>query len=150
MRLGTTAADFPDSLVPAGTIAAYLATQYRFWGARPLVLIIGQANDELRALYRDRGLASAAVITAWNPYGAPLPADENHSAQARLVARLDRLGLAHEPGHGADPAGKWAAEDSRLVLGVDLEAAAAFGRDLGQNAIVWAGADAAPRLVMLR
>jgi hypothetical protein len=147
---GVTLADFRGSAVPRETIAAYLAAEYRFWGDRPLVLRIGQASGDLAAVYRDRGAASGAVITAWNPRGVLRAPSDNHAAQAALIARLDALGLAHDPGHGADPAGAWSPEDSRLVLGVDRGAAAALGRDFGQNAIVWADHDAAPNLLMLR
>ena len=150
MKLGVTLSDFAGSVVRAETIAAYLATEYRFWGDRPLVLIIGRPSKDLAALYRDRGVSSAAVITAWNPRGHLRSATDNHAAQAALIARLDALGLAHAPGHGADPAGAWTPEDSRLVLGIDRARAAALGRDFAQNAIVWADADAVPKLLMLR
>jgi hypothetical protein len=36
------------------------------------------------------------------------------------------------------------------VLGMALDAAQEVGRRYGQNAIVWAGADAVPELVLLR
>jgi hypothetical protein len=60
------------------------------------------------------------------------------------------LGLAHEPGQGADPAGVWAPEDSRLVFGIGWEAAARLAVDFAQNAMVCMGADAVPKLLMLR
>ncbi len=149
-RLGVALADFAGSAVPAATIAAYLAAEYRFWGERPLVLRIGRASHDLAAVCRDREVSSAAVITAWNPRGLIVSPGDNHAAQAALIARLDALGLAHEPGQGADPDGVWAPEDSRLVFGVDRQAAAGLAADFDQNAIVWMGADAVPKLLMLR
>ncbi len=149
-RLGATLADFAGSAVPAETVAAYLAAEYRFWGERPLVLSIGRPNRDLVAIYGDRGVSSVAVITAWNPRGLIAPPTGNHAAQAALVARLDALGLAHEPGQGADPAGVWAPEDSRIVFGIARQAAARLGDEFAQNAVVWADADAVPKLLLLR
>ena len=53
-------------------------------------------------------------------------------------------------GAGRDLAGTWPEESSFVVLGLDLDAARALGREFSQNAIVWAGNDAVPRLVLLR
>ncbi len=61
------------------------------------------------------------------------------------VARPDQI----IEGMGIDPSGKWPAEKSFLALGLDLETSRALGREFGQNAIVWAGADAIPRLILL-
>jgi hypothetical protein len=150
VTLGVLPDDFAGSAVPAATVAAYLAAEYRFWGDPPLVLTIGEASMDLVAVYRQRCVTSAAVITAWNPRGRTRRDVDNHVAQAALLARLDALGLAHEPGQGVDPAGAWVPEDSRLVLGIDRDEAAAIGVGFAQNAIVWAGADAVPKLLMLR
>ncbi len=90
------------------------------------------------------------MITAWNPRGRIRSKAENDAAQAALIARLDALGLAHEPGQGADPAGAWTPEDSRLVLGIDQCSAIRLGVDFDQNAIVWAGPDTVAKLLMLR
>ena len=43
------------------------------------------------------------------------------------------------PGRASDPDGVWAPEDSRLVFGVDRQAAAGLAADFDQNAIVWMG-----------
>ena len=150
MKLGLTLTDVSGSDVPAETVAAYLAAEYRFWADCPLVLRIGRASNDLAAVYRVRRVASAAVITAWNPIGLIRSDAHNHAAQAALIVRLDALGLAHVPGQGVDPCGGWAPEDSRLVFGPDLDTAATLGAGYGQNAIVWAGEDAVPKLLMLR
>ncbi len=90
------------------------------------------------------------MITACNPRGRLCSETDNRVAQTALIARLAALGLTHLPGSGADPAGAWTPEDSRLVLGVERPGAATLGRDFGQNAILWADADAVPKLLMLR
>lgn len=53
-------------------------------------------------------------------------------------------------GESRDPSGAWPEEKSFLALGLDLETSQVLGREFGQNAIVWAGADAIPRLILLR
>jgi hypothetical protein len=105
----------------------------------------------LAALFRDLGVSSAAVITAWNPRGLIRSEIDNHAAQAGLIARLDTLGFPHAPGHGvdSDPAGAWTPEGSRFLLGLGHDAAAGLGH-LGQNAVVWSDADAVPKLMILR
>ena len=150
MIFGIDIAAFGRSRIPRATIEAYLATDYRIWGDWPLVLHIGQRSVELGSLFEAQKVASAAVVTAWNPFSEPRPIVENQTAQARLIADIEQLALQHQPGHGADPTGVWPPEPSRLVLGIDLTSAGSIGRKYGQNGVVWAGADAIPTLVLLR
>lgn len=150
MFSGTDITAFGGSRIPRSTIKAYLATEYRITGERPLVLHIGELNVQLAALYQEHATDRAAVLTAWNPYSEPQSDAQNHAAQAQLISELDRLGLRHEPGHGADPTGLWPPEDSRLVLGLDYAVATSLGNRFGQNGFVWAAADANPTLILLR
>ena len=147
---GIKLSSFYRSRISQATIAAYLATEYRIQGDGPLVLRIGQQNEQLAALYKKHAVKCAAVITAWNPYSEPKPDAENRAAQARLIAELDRMGLQHQPGHGADPTGQWPPEDSRLVFGLDFSTATSLCIRFGQNGYVWAAADAEPTLVLLQ
>jgi hypothetical protein len=50
---------------------------------------------------------------------------------------------------GHDTNSDWR-EASVLALDVSLELGSQYGTIYGQNAIVWAGADAVPKLVLLR
>ena len=150
MFSGIIISSFYRSRISHATIAAYLATEYRIQGDWPLVLRIGQPNEQLASLYGVHAVRCAAILTAWNPYSEPKPDAENHAAQARLIAELDRLGLQHQPGHGADPTGQWPPEDSRLVFGLDFATATSLGVRFGQNGYVWAAADAEPTLVLLQ
>jgi Protein of unknown function (DUF3293) len=147
---GTEISAFKGSQIPRKTIEAYLSTEYQAQGDWPLALHIGKRNGRLADLYEDRRVMNAAVLTAWNPYSELRQPAENESAQLRLVQELDRLRLHHLPAQGADPAGKWEREDSRLVLGIPLAIATTLGTRFQQNGIVWAGADAVPLLVLLR
>ena len=147
---GINISNFYRSRIRRETIEAYLATDYRIWGDWPLVLNVGHCSAELAALFKTQKVASAAVVTAWNPYSEARPEEENQTAQARLVSNIEQLVLRHQPGHGADRSGNWPPEPSRLILGIDLTSAGSLGRKYGQNGIVWAGADAVPTLVLLR
>ena len=53
-------------------------------------------------------------------------------------------------GAGADPTGAWPPEKSYFSLGVDLETARVLGRRYQQDAVVWTGKDAIPKLILLR
>lgn len=55
-------------------------------------------------------------------------------------------GVGRHPGNGW---GCGLGEPGLLAYGLDLEAAEVLLRRLGQNAIVWAGNDAVPRLALL-
>jgi hypothetical protein len=147
---GINISEFGGSRIPLQTIEAYLATEYTIWGNWHLILRVGERNDELASLFQKCLVFSAAVLTAWNPYSELRSDAENQAAQVELISEIDRLGLRHEPGHGVDPSGKWPPEASRFVLGLDLDTAASFGHQFGQNGIVWVSANAVPTLVLLR
>jgi hypothetical protein len=113
------------------------------------VLRIGQQSDDLAALYQKYTVSTAAVLTAWNPSSELRPSAENEIAQAELVSEIDRLALLHRSAQGTDPTGKWPSEQSRLVLGLDLETANVLAHQFGQNGIVWVGADTVPTLLLM-
>jgi hypothetical protein len=148
--VGSDLSAFRGSRIAPDTIAAYLNTNYGILEPCPQVLRIGRRHHGLLALLTGHRLDAAAVLTAWNPFSKPRSRKVNERAQAKLVADLDARGLPHFRGWGADPLGKWPAEESRLVLGLDLAAAASLGRQFDQNGIVWAGDDGLPMLVLLR
>lgn len=150
MISGTEISAFGGSQISRPTIEAYLAAEYRIRGECPVVLRIGRRNASLATLYAKFVVDSAAFVTAWNPYSEPKTKPENTAAQDRLIAKLDRRALMHLPGEGADPRGQWPPEESRLVLGIDLAAAAKLGKQFDQNGIVWAGPEAVPTLIVLR
>lgn len=146
------------SEVSGDLIAAYRATVYR---VKPgmgsdgdaIILRVGQYSEPLSRLFAASGHQCAAFITASNPFSVPQSDEENLAACARLYDRLQRqLGNAGRirEGEGCDPTGAWPGEKSFLALGLDFETSQALGREFGQNAVVWAGSDAIPRLVLLR
>jgi hypothetical protein len=138
------------SRVPAEMIAAYRAAHYRVSAAvPPFELTVDVPSAALARCHQAFGVECSAFLTAWNPGSVPAPAEANRAAAARLEARLLARGYRLIGGQGIDPTGQWSAEDSVLVPGLDLREASATGRAFGQAALIHAGRDAVPRLVLL-
>jgi hypothetical protein len=161
----------PQSAISGELVAAYLSTHYRVRLPAPTALknvagasfasgrertfdlCIGQHSAPLSQLFAVSGYRRAAFITASNPFSVPRGVEENLAACARFRDELLRRSCRPQQildGEGLDPAGAWLGERSFLVLGLDLETSTLLGREFGQNALVWAGEDAIPRLVLLR
>ena len=139
-----------DTKVSPALIQAYEQTNYRVLVPPAFTMKIGKPSRELGELYSRTATNTACVITAWNPRSEEQSHAENDAAQARLTADLDKAGLRHLPALGTDPAEKWKGEVSLLVLDASRETVEELGRKYGQNCIVWAEADAVPRLICLR
>jgi hypothetical protein len=151
----------PQSKIANNLIAAYRSACYRIDAqvdpgkgvtSGAIILRIDQYSEPLSQLFSTSGHRSATFITAFNPFGQIQNPEVNQEACASLFRRLCRLVGPGRiiKGEGLDPSGKWPAEKSFLALGLDLETSSALGREFGQNAIVWAGVDAVPRLILLR
>ncbi len=140
----------PHSAIDLDMIQAYEQTDYRVHGSAPLTLRIDTASPALATLHNSLGVDSSAFITACNPFSQLCDDASNAERQAALAADLTQLGLRFDDGIGQHPSNKWLGEPSFLVLGLTLEAAKELGVRHGQNAIVWCGPDAVPRLVLLR
>ncbi len=139
------------SEIPADLIARYRAADYRAGsGSAAVMLRIDQYSDPLSRLLAASGQQCAVFITACNPSSQPCSLEMNRAADARLRDELRRHASQIIEGAGSDPSGAWPPEQSLLALGVDLDKSKALGRQFGQNAVVWAGADAIPRLILLR
>lgn len=152
----------PQSEVSGDLIAAYRSTEYRIEagaesGCGAITLRIDQHSEPLSRLFAASGHRCGAFITACNPFSVSQSHEENLAACACLRDKLERRlhscpGKAGQiiEGTGRDSTGAWSAEKSFFALGLDLETSQALGKEFGQNAIVWAGSDAIPRLVLLR
>jgi hypothetical protein len=136
-------------VIDADTVKAYLETYYHVEGDAPMTLIVGTPNAALAALHKAAQVESSAFITAWNPFSQPHNDEANARRQEALANELTQLGVRFIDGIGKHPASEWA-EPSFLALGLSLETAKELGTRYEQSAIVWAGRDAVPQLVLLR
>jgi len=131
--------------------AAYRRTVYEVQAPDgPMLLRIDEHCPRLQAVHAELGVSESVFLTAWNPQSVPQCAPRNAVAQARLDQRLAGLEVTIWPGWGRDPEGKWPAEQSYFVAGLDREAAADLAREFDQHAFVHAAADAIPRLVWVQ
>lgn len=139
------------SEIPSEKIQAYRKTDYRFGEGRDTVTLrIDRRSDELVRLFASSGYACAVFITAFNPFGQVQGVEANQAAHARLGAELKALSECVTEGAGIDSSNAWPEERSYFALGVDLNAASILGKRYCQDAIVWVGANAVPKLILLR
>ena len=137
--------------IDPGKLAAYRATHYRVAaGGKQFTLLIEVPSRELLGLYELTKTDSALFITAFNPFGTLQSRDANLSAHARLGEHLRALTHLTYEGCGGGPSGDWPEESSYLVLGINKPTAELLGRRMQQDAVVWAGADGVPQLLLLR
>lgn len=138
------------SAIDAATLRAYRETHYRVLGDTPVTLRIDQPSAALAALHQAHGVDCSAFITAANPFSQRCDDDANARRQQALAQELSALGWRTIEAAGEHPDNDWPAEPSFLVPGLPLAEARALGDKYQQNAVVWSGADAVPRLVLLR
>ena len=131
-------------------LAAYRETEYRVMGDQPFVLRVGRHCPQLLGAHRQYAVSSSAFITACNPLSQALSEADNAERQDRLAAELRARNLVFHPGIGQHPSNCWPGESSFLIFGLSSEAAKALGNKFDQNAIVWAGEDGVPKLILLR
>lgn len=126
--------------------AAYAAAQYRVAvDGDTLPLRVGHRASDLEAYWP---ADCYTFLTAWNPASAPHSDTANEAADALLVQRLDRDGIARLPGWAEAPGGEW--HEPGWVLGnLDELSVDNIGREFGQAAVLhWRHGQAA-RLRML-
>jgi hypothetical protein len=132
-------------------LAAYRATQYCVGaGEEAFILKIGAVSGELKKLYAATGQTCCVFITAYNPFGQEQSADANRIAHSQLEEALQVLRSRTVGGVGMDPGGAWPEEISILALGIDETTGRRLGEQFKQDAVVWAGSDATPQLLVLR
>lgn len=136
--------------LPADLLEAYRRTEYRVAdGSHAFVMRIDEPSDSLRTCHFAHGIECSAFITACNPRSVPTPAADNERAMARLARELEAGGYFVLEGHGVDPTGAWPGEPSFLVLGIPQAEAVDLAGRFDQHALVFAGDDATPRLVIV-
>ncbi len=128
---------------------AYVATLYEvdLEGQRVVLRVGHRVAAALQRALRSRGAASAAFVTAWNPGSTVLNVSENRQRQRALCEALAEAGFDWLEGRGVDPGGRWLAEHSVLIAGIERERANALAETFGQNAWLWVAIDEPVRLV---
>ena len=128
-------------------LEAYRSTTYVVDGGR-VAMRIDEYSDSLARTCADFGVRTAAFITAWNPFSRPLGIADNRALNASLESDIRSRNLQFLDGEGVAGDGSDWKEASFLVLGITRDEAYALGVAYQQNAIVFAGEDAVPRLVL--
>ncbi len=139
-----------DSCIDPDTIRAYSETDYVVHGDHPVTLNVDRHSPALAGLHRAYRVDCSAFVTACNPFSQRLDEATNAARQAALAEQLASRGLRFLDGIGQHPSNEWAGEPSVLIFGLALAAAKDLGMQWEQNAIIWCGADAVPRLILLR
>ena len=136
--------------LPPDLVDAYRRTEYRVAdGSHAFALRVDEPSDSLRTCHAAFGVDCSAFITACNPRSVPRSDAENEAAMERLERTLEDDGYFVLQGRGVDPTGGWPGEPSFLVLGIGEADAVALAGRFDQHAILWAGEDATPRLVIV-
>ena len=137
--------------IPRELVDAYRSTDYRITtDAGVFSFRVDSVCSRLLDLQTLHAVGSSALITAWNPYSEPTSDAENAAALAELENALTARGLTFLPAVGVDPLGFWPGEPSVLILGIGKPDAVDLGNQFRQNAIIWAGREARPQLILLR
>ena len=140
---------FSESTLTPSLVQAYRETLYKA-PELELTLVVDQPNPTLHLAHRQHRTDCSAFITACNPHSDELTSAENELRQKGLAAELRSRSLAFVDGIGQHPSNGWQGEPSFLVFGLTLEASKTLCTRLEQNGFVWSGADAIPRLILLK
>ena len=138
------------SVIDPRTIQAYLETEYRAHGEPGFTLRVGQASADLLSAHKRQKADCSAFLTACNPFSQILVDEANAERHAALGREISQRSLGTDRRHRLCGVVRCRGKGSHLCFGLTLEAAKALGTRLEQNAIVWAGGDAVPQLILLR
>ncbi|MDL5036165.1 DUF3293 domain-containing protein [Comamonas resistens] len=140
--------------LPVSLQRAYCRAIYRVHGesgpASDWWLQVGTHQPRLLAGYAQHRVCCATYLTACNPHGQLLNANDNALRMRQLCEALAAEGWVFGTGFGEDPQGRWPGEASVLIWGMDALTARIWGEQWQQNAVLWCSADAVPQLLWLR
>lgn len=139
-----------ESIIDAGTVRAFREPDYRVHGDDLFTLRVGRFCPALAAVHQHHGVDCSAYITACNPFSKVLSDEANAARHAALGRKISQRSLLSIEGIRQHPSSQWLGEASFLIFGLTLEAARTMGKRLEQNAVLWAGSDAVPQLILLR
>ncbi|MDR0213559.1 MAG: DUF3293 domain-containing protein [Comamonas sp.] len=143
-----------NTQLPASLQRAYCRAIYRVHGepkhASDWWLQVGVHQPRLLAGYAQHRVRCATYLTACNPHGQLLDADDNALRMRQLCEALAAEDWIFDNGFGEDPQGRWPGEASVLIWGMDASKARFWGERQQQNALLFCAADAIPRMLWLR
>jgi hypothetical protein len=127
---------------------AYRHTTYRvFLPGGCCELRVGTVSELLRDWLQNARADGFALLTAHNPGSRQCPAEENAARQAELECELLEAGFEPYAAESVADDALWPVEEGCFVTDLPLDDALALAEDYGQNALLFGGADACPRLV---
>ncbi len=137
-------------MIASNLITSYRDTNYQIGvGFETISLRIDQYSVSLAKLLATSKQSGAVIISAYNPYSQLADNEKNLAAHESLRNFLRHYSPPTIESLNIDPTGKWPIEKSFLIAGMDLDTAQSVGQRFNQNAIVWIGSDAIPRLILL-
>lgn len=114
-----------------------------------LIMRVGEPLPAALVAYFDaNGLATAAFISAANPFSRPITDKENAGRYTQLLRALHTLDVCYLPGYGRDPLGVWASEASVLALGLAREQVMLLAERFEQYAYIEVLPHEPPKLVL--
>ena len=131
--------------IPKELLAAYFNTDYLI-PELGLCLSINESNRKLQNYLIKQGFNSFAFITAWNPNSELQSLTTNQAANQKLKLHLRAKGFSFFDGLGQGRDGNWPAEESFLVMDIDLAEAFQVAVAFRQMAFLWGNGQAIPRL----
>lgn len=139
-----------NSVLDSTIVQAYRETDYRVLVSPSFSLRVDEYSAELVDLHWCHRVDCSAFVSGCNPFSRLVDEGVNRELQMALAEDLQTRGLVFIRGAGQHPSNGWPAEESFLVLGLELDAAKALGVQYQQNAIVWNGPDGVAQLILLR
>lgn len=136
--------------LPKELIRAYKETDYEIYANPSITLRIDERNSELLKLYKLSSIDCGCFITAYNPYSQKVSSKNNIDAQKSLAETLKAQNVTFMKAEGKDQSGNWDGEPSYFVLGIEYTFACQLAERFRQNAFIWCGADAIPKLILMR
>jgi hypothetical protein len=140
-----------QSEIPINVITAYRLAYYTFQtDAESIDFAIDRFCPGIAELFKKLRQQTAVCITAYNLLGQELSEPENEAASEELRNALMEQGWSVFSAVGRGPEGNWGPEPGYMFFGVTCKQAKQLGGRFHQNAVVWIGPNAVPKLVLLR
>ncbi|APE04423.1 hypothetical protein BM528_00410 [Alteromonas sp. RW2A1] len=134
--------------VSCSLIQAYLNAKYVVCTEPQITMRVNEFNADLLQFLAKNDGATAAFITAYNPFSNSLTQEENERRHANFLSIILEKNMQHFVGFGTDEAKDWPQEQSLLLLNIGKPYSTELAKKFGQNAIVWIEDDAIPRLLI--